>query len=188
MVRTVKMACLLVLGLLIFFPPGVNAAPRNLDAGIGNLEWGMRYSSLKGLKVLYRKGNVIYSSAPRESYSIGKYSLTNPVLGFYKGQLYAVHFKLDDLSHFSEVRKVMLKKLGEPRISTSIKQEQYQWKKGDVKIKLKRDDDGIRMRLNFYFRPISRLMNIKEIQRGESIRFLPIEKGKTPKAIPLFEF
>jgi len=66
----------------------------------------------------------------------------------------------------------------------------YKWKQQDVVIKLKMNKPARKMKLAFYYRPLSSKLNAKQWEELDtnSFHFVPIEKDKKPEKFILFEF
>ncbi len=73
---------------------------------------------------------------------------------------------------------------------TADDQSVFKWKQQNVTIKLKLNKPTQKMKLSFYYQPISSQLNTKQWEELDtsSFRFVPIEKGKKPEKFILFEF
>ena len=83
-------------------------------------------------------------------------------------------------------------KFGNPQITLTARQEQtiYRWKHKDIKIKLKLRGIDDKMKLAFYYTPLSAKIDENRVEEAteRSLRFFPVEKGKKWERIPLLEF
>ncbi len=137
------------------------------------------------------KGDVTYYSKPGEKYTIGKVTIGKIIYGFYKDQLFGVYVNIDSaeiyeqlLSHLDSVFGLPSHKANAGSLFVSV------WKQDDIKIKLKFDEPKNKMKLAFYYEPISSQLNIKQKEDFDTskFRFVPIEKDKKPESFVLFEF
>jgi hypothetical protein len=179
---------------MVFFTMGLGTLSfaAELQDGFMGYKWGESISQYAQLTGLYTKGDVTYYSNPGESFTVDDMSVDDVVYGFYQGSLFAVYIGIDALETYDRVLLHMKLKYGFPDTKTSARDHltTIQWKYQDVAIKLKTDEVGGKMKLAFYYRPISR--DLKKDQIDEisetSYRFFPIDKTKTPKMIPFLEF
>ena len=165
----------------------------DLQEGILGLNWGTNISGLDHLKRLYTKDNVDFYINPGEVPTIYGISVPNVAYGFHSDQFFATYFNLDTLEIFYKFKKDMSEKYGTPKISMTAKNEQtvYKWNYKDIKIKLKVSEKDGKMKLAFYYTPISKRVNEtqQEMYNEKSYRFLPIEKDKKfEKITPLLIF
>ena len=180
--------------LFVFFilSLGTISIAAELQDGFLGYKWGGIISQYSELTGLYAKGDVTYYSNPGESYQIEDITVDDVVFGFFQGSLFAVYVGIDALETYDQVMLHMKLKYGFPDTKTSAKDHltTFKWKYKDVAIKLKTDEIGGKMKLAFYYRPISG--DLKKDQLDEisetSYRFFPIDKNKTPKMIPFLEF
>lgn len=171
---------------------GTVSAAAELEDGFMGYKWGESISQYPELTGLYTKGDVTFYSNPGESYTVDDITVDDVVYGFYQGSLWAVYIKIDAPETYDKVMQHMKLKYGLPDTKTSAKDHltTIKWKYKDVTIKLKTDEIGGKMKLAFYYRPLSR--DLKKDQIDEisetSYRFFPIDKNKQPRMIPFLEF
>jgi len=179
-----------ILGACVLFfswaSPAVSADLKNEFLGV---EWGADLSNLKGYYVLYKKGDVVYYVNPDKVYQINNLILPPVIYGSHLGKFFAAYIRLDKPELFDEINSYMNSKYGLAKIRLRSRQEVHKWKYDRIKIKLKGDDEGARMKLAFYFTPLSDQLNEGQQETYEkTIQFLPIEKNKKYEAIPLLIF
>lgn len=171
---------------------GTLSVAAELQDGFMGYKWGESISQYQELKGLYAKGDVTYYSNPGESYQIDDISVDDVVFGFFQGSLFAVYVGIDSLETYDQIVLHMKLKYGLPDTKTSAKDHltTIQWKYKNVAIKLKTDEVGGKMKLAFYYRPISRDLRKNQLDEisETSWRFFPIDKNKKPKMIPFLEF
>jgi len=165
----------------------------DLQEGILGLNWGTNISGLGYLERLYTKNQVDFYINPNEVPTIYGISIPNAVYGFHSDRFFAAYLNIDTIEIFARFKKDMNEKYGAAKISMTAKDEQtiYKWNFKNIKIKLKLSEKDGRMKLAFYYTPISKGVNEQqqEMYNEKSYRFLPIEKDKKFERItPLLIF
>jgi len=165
----------------------------DIQDGFLGIKWGTNIAELKGFSRLYSKSHVNFYVKPNEVHTIDNIMIPHVVYGFYSEKFFAVYISIEKMEVFSEIKRYMKSRYGVPKktsFTTKSDQRIDQWKYKDVKIKLKLNEKDGKMKLAFYYTPLAGEVN--EAQQEEyhesSIHFLPIEKGRTPTAIPLLRF
>jgi len=181
---------LIILTTIILFFSFVNAA---ISADLKNeflgVEWGTDISNLKGFRVLYKRGDVVYYINHDKVYQINNMILPPVIYGSYLGKFFAAYIRLDTPELFDEINSYMNSKYGLSVIKVKSRQQVYRWKYEKIKIKLKGGYEGKKMKLAFYFTPLSNKLNEGQHEENEkSIQVLPIKKNKKYPAIPLLIF
>ncbi|MBW1636998.1 MAG: hypothetical protein JRJ68_12070 [Deltaproteobacteria bacterium] len=171
---------------------GTFSAAADLRDGFMTYKWGTDISRYGELKKLYSKKDISYYSNPGESYTIDDISIDNVIFGFYNDSLFAVYITIDSLEIYDRVKLHMKLKYGLPDTKTSTKDylTALKWKYQDVTIKLKTEEIEGKMKLAFYYRPLSKKLNKEQLGTIDesSLRFFPIDKTKTPRLVPFLEF
>jgi hypothetical protein len=170
---------------------GTNAGASNLQNGILQYKWSDSASSYTGLSKLDDKGEVSYYSKPGEIYVIGDVSVEKVIYGFYMDQLFGVYLNIDSLEVYDKLLLHLKSQYGLPEYKTTAENMVvYKWKQQDVTIKLKMNQRARKMKLAFYYRPLSSKLNAKQWEKldNTSFRFVPIEKDKKPEKFILFKF
>lgn len=170
---------------------GTLSVAAELQSGFMEYKWGENISQYEGLTKLYTKRDITYYSNPGESYTIDDISINDVIFGFYKESLFAVYVSIDTLETYDRIKQHMKIKYGLPDTKTAAKDHlTLKWKYQDVAIKLKIDELEGKMKLAFYYGPLSR--DLKKNQLDEfnetSFRFFPIDKDKKPDMIPFLKF
>lgn len=167
-----------------------NAA--DLKDGFMRYHWGENISQFAGLTKLYTKQDVTYYSNPGETYTMDDNTINDVILGFYKDTFFAAYIGIDTLELYDKINLHLKTKYGIPGTKVSSKDyvTTHKWKYQDITIKLKTNEIKRKMKLAFYYTPLSRDLNAVELdQFGEtSFRFFPIDKNKKPERIPFLEF
>ena len=170
---------------------GTNAGASDLQKGILQYKWSDSASRYNGLSKLGDKGEVSYYSKPGEIYTIGEVSVDKVIYGFYRDQLFGVYLNIDSIEVYDKLFLHMKSQYGLPVYKTTLDNRLvYKWKQQDVVIKLKMNKPARKMKLAFYYRPLSSKLNAKQWEELDtnSFHFVPIEKDKKPEKFILFEF
>ena len=170
---------------------GTNAGASDLQKGILQYEWGDSASRYNGLLKLDNKGEVSYYSKPGEMYTIGEVSVDKVIYGFYRDQLFGVYLNIDSIEVYDKLLLHMKSQYGLPIYKTTANNLfVYKWKQQDVTIKLKMNKSAQKMKLAFYYRPLSSKLSAEQWEELDttSFHFVPIEKDKKPEKFILFKF
>ena len=181
---------LLVVFVILLTSSAVHAG--DIQDGFMDTKWGAGIASLEGFSKLYSKNDVDFYANPQKVYQVKDFTVADIVYGFYTNKFFAVYINIESLEVFSEIKKYMKSKYGIPKITFSTKSGERveRWKKGNAKIKLKYREKTGKMKLAFYYIPLSTEINEAQQEKyhESAVRFLPIEKDKRPKAMPLLTF
>lgn len=178
---------LIILVLLL----GTVAGAAELHEGISKYRWGESASRYAGLSKLGDKGEVGYYTKPGETYTIGDVSIENVIYGFYRDQLFGVYLNIESIEVYDKLLTHMKSLYGLPATKTRMDNFLvYKWKQKEITIKLKADEPIRKMKLAFYYRPLSSELNAQQWEELDtsSFRFVPIEIDKKPEKFILFEF
>ncbi|WP_163338504.1 hypothetical protein [Desulfopila sp. IMCC35008] len=170
---------------------GTVAGAAELHEGILGYRWGESVSRSAELSKLGEKGEVIYYTKPGETYTIGDVSTENVIYGFYQDQLFGVYLNIDSIEVYDKLLNHLKSLYGLPATKTRIDNSLvYKWKQKNIIIKLKADEPIRKMKLAFYYQPLSSQLNAQQWEELDtsSFRFVPIEKDKKPEKLILFEF
>ncbi len=187
MMKTIMTVLLVSLALL----SGSNAGAADVQKGILQYKWGDSASRYTGLSKLNDKGEVSYYSKPGETYVIGDVSVDKVIYGFYRDQLFGVYLNIDSIEVYDKLLLHMKSRYGLPAYKTTAENlPVYQWKQQNVTIKLKMNKPARKMKLAFYYRPLSGKLNAQQWEDldSSSFHFVPIEKDKKPEEFILFKF
>jgi len=190
--RDMKM---LVVRVYILIAMGLNigiAGAADLEAGFMGMQWASPAVHHEELTQLYEKDNVVYYTQSRIVHMINEIPVPDVIYGFYEDRFFAVYINLESEDVFGEFRKYLKSQYGKPRRSFSMKTGEtvYKWEQGKVKIKLKTNEVNYRMKLSFYYLPLSQKLNEERMEKfhDRSLQFFPIRKDKKPERIPLLRF
>jgi hypothetical protein len=164
----------------------------DLAEGFSGIQWGRDITNDNYLSKLYQKEAIVYYINPGQIHTIFDINVPDVVYGAYSGQFFSVFMSIETMSIFMELKKQLKQKYGLPDVKTSTKYEEtvYKWKHNDIKIKLKVSEKKNRLKLAFYYTPISNQVNesqMEDIQEAR-LRVLPIDRDKKPEYFPLLIF
>ena len=166
--------------------------PAVLQEGFSVIKWGTDISVLKNFTKMGEKDSVSYYLNPNKLHSIINIDVPHVVYGFYNQKFFAVFAVIDKFEVYSQLKSQLMTKFGDPRITLTARHEQtiYRWKYKDIKIKLKLRGINDKMKLAFYYTPLSTKIDENRVEElhDRSYRFLPIDKDKKWERIPLLEF
>ena len=162
---------LVVSGLTILFllTGGLQAAELN-ESFLG-VKWGTNIFELPNFKKISGKEDVAYYENPTKIYTV--FDVENPsvIYGFYKDQFFAAYIQVDTFQVFERVKDHISEKFGTPKTILKMKSRQtiYRWKHQGIKIKLKLFELEGKMKLAFYYTPLSNKLNAAQLESFPSV-------------------
>ena len=133
----------------------------DIDEGFLGLKWGTNISRLPEFEKIGGKGDVGYYRNPEKKYTVFEVENPTVVYGFYKDQFFAAYIQVDTFMVFTRVKDHISAKFGTPKTILKMKSKQtiYRWKHKKIKIKLKNFEKEGKMKLAFYYTPLSNQLN-----------------------------
>ena len=166
--------------------------PADLQEGFSGIKWGTDVSVLNNFTKIGETDNVSYYQNPNKLHSIKNIDIPHVVYGFYNEKFFAVFANIDKFEVYSQLKSQLMTKFGDPQINLTTRHKQtiYRWKHKDIKIKLKLRGIDDKMKLAFYYTPLSIKIDENRVEESHdrTFRFLPISKDKNWERIPLLEF
>lgn len=179
-----------IAAILLLLQTSVWAA--DLTEGFAGIRWGTDIAETKNLLRVGSNANVEYYIDPKVVHTIGDVNISQVIYGFHARRLIAAYAHMENLEAFARMKEELQARYGIPKVvyDDQGRPAIYRWKSGKIKIKLKVDTSGRKMKAAFYYIPLSGQVNEDQDEkfRENKIKFLPIERGKTPKRLPLLEF
>ena len=150
----------------------------DLNDGFLGLKWVISISALPEFKKLSGTDDVGYYQNPTKIYTVFEVENPSVIYGFYKDQFFATYIQVNSIKVFNRVKDHISEKFGTPKTILKMKTRQtiYRWKQKDIKIKLKLFETKGKMKLAFYYAPLSNQLN--QAQRGT------IPEEPTPIIVP----
>jgi len=133
----------------------------DLTDGFLGLKWGINISALPEFKKLAGTDDVGYYQNPTKIYTVFEVEDPSVIYGFYKDQFFATYIQVHTIRVFNRVKDHISEKFGTPKTILKMKSRQtiYRWKHKDIKIKLKLFEIEGKMKLAFYYTPLSNQLN-----------------------------
>ena len=180
------------IGFVLFSLWHVPVWSADLTEGFSGLRWGTGIGETRNFIRVGSNADVDYYINPEVVHTLGDIPVSQVIYGFFKKRMFAVYAHIENLEAFSRIKEELQARYGFPKVVYNERGEPstYRWKTGKIKIKLKVDPAGSKVKTAFYYIPLSGQVNEEsdEAFRENEIKFLPIERGKTPKSLPLLEF
>ena len=150
------------LGFLFILTGVLHAAELN-ESFLG-VKWGTNISELPKFKKISGKDDVAYYTNPAKVYTVFEVENPSVIYGFYKDQFFATYIQINSISVFERVKDHISEKFGESKTKLKMKARQtiHKWKHQDIKIKLKLFELEGKMKLAFYYSPLSNKLNEEE--------------------------
>jgi hypothetical protein len=152
-----------------------------LREGFLDIKWGTHISELPNFKKISGKDDVVYYENPTRIYTVYEVEDPSIIYGFYKDQFFATYVQVDTFTVFERVRDHISEKFGTPKTKLKMKARQtiHRWKHQGIKIKLKLYELKGRMKLAFYYTPLSNKVNAAQQAVFPTIpkRFTTLDEG-----------
>jgi hypothetical protein len=171
---------------------GTTAQADDFNSGLHGMKWGSAIGDHPNLVLDHQTDLAAYYVDNQTVYQVSNTQVDRMVYGFFKGQLFAGFIDLRTPVQFVNLKNHFSARFGTPVIDYGRKGDPtvYRWKTGEIKIKLKMQEARNEMKLAIYYLPLSSKLNEAQLENAatKQRQFLPIEKGKTPEMVPLFNF
>ena len=182
----------LIFLLVLFLANTGRPIAADLEDGFFGIPWKTNLSQLSGFKNVGRNLSVDYFVNPKRIYTIETIKIPDVVYGAYANQFFAVYINIETIEVFSQLRRHFNTKYGVPKISMGTPEQQttYQWKRQKTKIKLKTYRDRNKMKMAFYYTPLSRRANEAQHEAYlENFRnpVFPLDESREQQAIDFFD-
>ena len=175
--------------ILLLQTPALSA---DLAEGFSGIKWGTDIGEINNLIRVGSNAKVEYYINPEVVHTVGAVSVSQVIYGFYDQRLFSAYAHMENIEAFSQMKEQLQTQYGVPKIvyGSNGRPSIYRWKSGEIKIKLKVDSSGDKMKAAFYYIPLSSRVNEdhEETFRESKIKFLPIKRDKTPERLPLLQF
>jgi hypothetical protein len=185
---------MVMVALVVFLAvPCLGAASQAITKGFGTVAWGEDVSKRQGFMKLRTDDGIDYFVNLRESYEMKGFGKPTVFYGLSGGKLYAVHLRLKDASGYDDLTAELRKIYGAGKKAIEGDSSVIRWKKGPVRVKLKKDQAG-EMKLAFYYLPVASTLSLtqreadlasddlaKLMPAGEALVMEPSSGSKPPK-------
>jgi hypothetical protein len=155
---------------ILFILTGVLHAAELNESFLG-VKWGANISELPNFKKISGKEDVAYYENPTKIYTVFEVENPSVIYGFYKDQFFATYIQVDTFKVFERVKDHISEKFGTPKTILRMKSRQtiYRWKHQNIKIKLKLFELEGKMKLAFYYTPLSDKLNAAQLESFPSV-------------------
>jgi hypothetical protein len=138
----------------------------DLQKGFLGTNWEADISAVTGLNKVSQKGDVSYYRNPQITYSMLGLDTASVIFGFFKDKFFAAYIAVESIEIFEQAKNRLTEKLGSPQtiLKTQNQQTIFSWRQADIRVKLKLYEKEGKMKLAFYYTPISTKVN--QTQRG----------------------
>jgi len=164
----------------------------DLENGFLDIKWGTSIFELPHFVKVSEKYDVSYYLNPQKSYTLFDVDVLNVVYGFYDQKFFAAYVDIDSIEVFSRLKKHISDKYGRPRTTLNVENDQtvYDWKHKDVKIKLKHYEKKGKMKLGFYYTPLSKKVNRAQREEFPEMRkpTFPLDERRLKDALDVMGF
>ena len=149
---------------ILFVLTGVLHAAELNESFLG-VKWGTNISELPNFKKISGKEDVAYYENPTKIYTVFEVENPSVIYGFYKDQFFATYIQVNTFTVFERVKEHISEKFGPPKTTLRMKARQtiHKWKHQDIKIKLKLFELEGKMKLAFYYTPLSNKLNAAQL-------------------------
>lgn len=167
----------------------------DIGEGFSGIKWGTDIKDLETFEKAYTKENVDFYINPDKAHALENGIPVTVLYGFSANKFFAVYINLETMEMYGKVNRYIRQKYGDfPDKSYSSRTNQVikKWKYKDVKIKLKLNNESLKMKLAVYYLPLSIQVNeeMQETFQKGRVEFFPtIKKKEKPKQLfPLLSF
>ena len=164
----------------------------DLKEGFMGTKWQTDLNSLTNFLKIEDKGNISYFVNPTVVHVIDDVKIPQVIYGTYENKFFAVYIQIDTFDVYNQMKHYITEKYGRPKMTMQINPDRttYTWKYNPAKIKLKLNEETGKMKLAFYYTPLSTKVN--EIQQEafqeKTKRFLNVDKDRAVQSLDLLKF
>ena len=175
--------------LLILLAAGGSAHALELNEGIHGMAWASHISRHPHLTLVRESAGARYYVDADTVYSITNQAVPGVIYGFYEERFFAVFIRMSTPNQFYYITQRFKDLFGAPKISAQSDTGEtiYQWKDGEVKIKMKVSDAKGKLKLGIYYAPLSSRLNETRLESIPDETFSErVPQGDAPLS-PLFD-
>jgi len=164
----------------------------DLKDGFLGIQWGTDIAELPDFVEVAQKHDVVYYGNPKKSYTLFDVEVPYVTYAFYSAKFFAAYVDVASIDVFGKLKDHITRKYGAARTTLNFKDGQriYNWKYRDTKIKLKLYENEGKMKLGFYYAPLTNKVN--KAQRdafpppGRPV--FPLDERRLGEAMEVFGF
>jgi hypothetical protein len=188
MKRLTRLVCILV---YLLGGIGVSQAAELQDGFMG-IQWGTDIADLPDFVKVAQKHDVTYYGNPKKSYTLFNVDVPYVTYAFHSAKLFAAYVDIASIDMFGKLKDHISRKYGRPRTTLKFNEGQriYNWKHQDTKIKLKLYENEGKMKLGFYYEPLTRKVNKAQREAFPPPRkpVFPLDERRLGEAMEVFGF
>ena len=186
-----RLALLIYIAAFVLAGIGVSRAA-DLQDGFMGIQWGTDIADLPDFVKVAEKNDVIYYGNPKKSYTLFGVDVPYVTYAFHSAKFFAAYVDVASIDVFGKLKDHISRKYGPPRTTLDFNAGQriYNWKHQDTKIKLKLYENDGKMKLGFYYEPLTRKVNKAQREAFPPPRkpVFPLDERRLGEAMEVFGF
>lgn len=186
-----RLMLLVYIAAFLFGGIGVSQAA-DLQDGFMGIQWGTDIADLPDFVKVAEKHDVIYYGNPKKSYTLFNVEVPYVTYAFHSAKFFAAYVDVASIDVFGKLKDHISRKYGPPRTTLNFSEGQriYNWKHQDIKIKLKLYENDGKMKLGFYYEPLTRKVNKAQREAFPPPRkpVFPLDERRLGEAMEVFGF
>ncbi len=186
-----KLTLLVCISAFLLGGIGVSQAAELQDGFMG-IQWGTDIADLPDFVKVSEKHDVVYYGNPKKSYTLFNVDVPYVTYAFHAKKFFAAYVDVASIDVFSKLKEYISRKYGLPRTTLNFNAGQriYSWKHQDTKIKLKLYENDGKMKLGFYYEPLTRKVNKAQREAFPPPRkpIFPLDEHRLREAMEVFGF
>jgi len=186
-----RLTLLVSISAFVFGCIGVCQAAELQDGFMG-IRWGTDIADLPDFMKVAEKHDVIYYGNPKKSYTLFNVDVPYVTYAFHAAKFFAAYVDVASIDVFGKLKDHISRKYGPPRTTLRFNEGQriYNWKHQDTKIKLKLYENEGKMKLGFYYEPLTRKVNQAQREAFPPPRkpVFPLDERRLGEAMEVFGF
>jgi hypothetical protein len=186
-----RLTLLVCIWAFVFGGIGVSRAA-DLQDGFMGVRWGTDIADLPDFVKVAQKHDVIYYGNPKQSYTLFDVDVPYVTYAFHSAKFFAAYVDIASIDVFGKLKGHISRKYGTPRTTLKFNEGQriYNWKHQDTKIKLKLYENEGKMKLGFYYEPLTRKVNKAQREAFPPPRkpVFPLDERRLGEAMEVFGF
>jgi hypothetical protein len=164
----------------------------DLKDGFLDTGWQTDLSNSSNFLKIEEKEDLSYFVNPTVKYVINEIQIPKVVYGAYKNKFFAVYIDIEEYDVYRQIKKYITQKYGKSKNKMLFNPDRtiHVWKHHETKIKLKLNQQSGKIKLAFYYVPISAKVNLKQQEELEAVssRSIKVDKERAVQALDLMQF
>jgi len=164
----------------------------DIKDGFLDTPWQADLSVSENFLKIAEKDDLSYYVNPTVKYVINDIKIPQVIYGTYKNKFFAVYIDIDAYDVFVEIKRYITGKYGKSKDTILFDPDRTisVWNYHDAKIKLKLNQKTGKMKLAFYYKPLSTKLNEaqQESLEATSGRSIKIDKERAIQTLDLMKF